>query len=453
MRLERSVSLAAGALASVALSAAAAGALYKENFDSGTPQKWTGKHVKGRDAYGGRGGCIESKTDTGNTYFRCVCATPSEYSKGIYSTGPGTYVCFSYWQEKARDFKVQMGNTTLGENVSAHVSNTVPQFWRTVAIPMKDFGKLKANHRITSMQFYCGSPKEPPFRCLIDNVLVTKGPPMEALQRIAYENKVLKRFTYTLADNCMVFNRGMILELQKVFKPPAREMKRSIAIVGDSFAASDKFFPKMGQVASCRIVDRAETAREGLTAHEAAAKVKDLVSGERPEVIIVFLGYDESREAVKNRDEIAEAAKEEAEKLKAAAGDAKEAKKIRPRSPDQVLRERVKKALEELARAALEAGSIPVFVVFPPPPGGRRSRGIRIIESEYTSYMGTIGGVAVDANCPVIDCQKLFEKLRRKKGGLVSSYGIKRDGYRELNKLAVKMYKTLEKEVLKKKRR
>ena len=55
----------------------------------------------------------------------------------------------------------------------------------------------------------------------------------------------------------------------------------------------------------------------------------------------------------------------------------------------------------------------------------------------------------------LLDCRsgQIFEKLRRKKGGLVSSYGIKREGYRELNKLAVKMYKTLEKEVLKKKRR
>ncbi len=445
--------LAAVPLASVALAAVAAGALYKQNFDGATPQKWTGKHVRGRDAYGGRGGCFEARTDTGNSYFRCVCATPAEYSKGLYSTGPDTYVCFSYWQEKARDFKIQMGNSTLGENVSAHVSNTVPQFWRTVAIPMKDFGKLKANQRITSMQFYCGSPKEPPFRCLIDNVLVTRGRPVEALQRIAYENRLLKNFTLTLADDCMVLNRGMILELQKAYKPPERGMKKSIAIVGDSLAESERFFTRTSKVTSCKFLDRSETTKAGLTAEEAAAKVKGLVSGERPEVIVIFLGYDESRAAVKNRDEVMKQAKEEAEKLKAAAKDAKEAKKIRPRSPDQILRERVKKHLAELARTALDAGTIPIFIVFPPPAGGRRSRGIRIIDSEYTSYMGTIGGGAVDMSCPVIDCQKLFEKLRRKKGALVSSYGVKKQGYSELNKLIVRMYKILEKEIFKKKRK
>ncbi len=188
-------------------------------------------------------------------------------------------------------------------------------------------------------------------------------------------------------------------------------------------------------------------------AKEAAAEVKDLVSEKIPELILVFLGYDEAREAVKNRDEIAEQAKAEADKLRAAAKDKDEAKKIRPKSPDQVLRETVQKHLAELAKAALDAGSVPVFIVFPSPPGGKRKRGIRIIDSEYTSYMGTIGGVAVDANCPVVDCQKLFEKLRKKKGSLVSTYGIKMDGYRELNKLIVKMYKTLEKQVLRKKKR
>ncbi len=373
-------------------------------------------------------------------------------NEGYFNSAPNMWLCFSYYITAEANIRVVLTRADDKGFGEPEIPRAVPKKWMTAAFPVMDVRGMRScglpkGEKIVSITFSAGSEaraKKYDFECYIDDVTISRGLPPHVRGAIARQNKDLAAYTFEPAKDGMTLDRAIILRLAEGFKPSP---SKGIAVVGDSLAMDDEFltpltkYPTGIPPSRGYAIDKS-ASEEGMTFVKARTAVKKLLSSNRPELIVLFVGYDEAKV-------YAEARKKDKVALKKG-----ERKKDDPPT-DQSLSAKARKALKKTCEEILAAGSIPILLTTPVRQTRRGS--LRAPDADQMSCHAHVAIVGKALKIPFIDVYKsmelksLLKKLLGKKP--LTRDGVTKAGHKLVNERFRKMFKAIEKEILRKKKK
>lgn len=426
------------ALAILACAGAVSGASFQINsyFDKGEIDGWKGTLAKGQ-GYMNRG--IGLVPPARNKY--CARATgQSNWQRGVIQIKSNTTLTFCYYVTEPASMTLQCWSKLRKDNLKVTFALT-PMEWMIHVVP---FGKggmnMALNDSVQQITFLIGKPKQKTLQVLLDNICVGEGVARHMIGAYRKQQKRLSAFTFEINKQHMLFNKGMILSLLKSRK--ALPSAQKIAVLGDRLAAHAQFadpllksprgFPK---ARGYSVVGRPDVAADGLTMEKLLAKLPTFLEEEKPEVVLVWIGFEESLARAKTEKKSVEvlAIGQTAEKPKT---------QVRGKGHRKTYEDGLKKIVED----CLTRGAVPILCTLPL--YSRKGGKAPIAPTELLAVNGLVIQTSRNYRVPVIDISGHLESIAKRRGRLVFADGAKAKAYGEINKLIGKMYKAIENQVL-----